>query len=201
MTARDYAQTLELLELHGIEHTAFGRHGGASRLRKLALAAVARPGAMRRFARRSGFDLALRTARTTSRSPPRRSDPGREHVRLRVRDAAAQHRLPAGAARDDAGPDPARAPAPLRCRARQAAQFPGLKEEYYLADFEPDPGHGRARRRPGDASSWSSARRPTCRSTTASRTRCSRRSCTHVGTRRGRPRDRRCRAPRSSASS
>jgi len=31
VTARAYAQTLELLELHGIEHTAFGRHGGASR--------------------------------------------------------------------------------------------------------------------------------------------------------------------------
>ena len=27
----------------------------------------------------------------------------------------------------------------VRCRAGEAAQFPGLKEEYYLADFEPDP--------------------------------------------------------------
>ena len=35
VTARDYAQTLDLLELHGIEHEAFGRHGGASRLSKV----------------------------------------------------------------------------------------------------------------------------------------------------------------------
>ena len=54
-------------------------------------------------------------------------------------------------------------------------QYPGLKEEYYLADFEPD-----ARRPAGSASTasacwWWSARRRTSRSTTASRTRCSRR--------------------------
>ena len=36
VTARDYAQTLELLKLHGIPHTQFGRHGGASRARKAA---------------------------------------------------------------------------------------------------------------------------------------------------------------------
>src|SRR4029453_17094636 len=35
VTARDYAQTLQLLELHGIEATAFGRHGGAPRARQL----------------------------------------------------------------------------------------------------------------------------------------------------------------------
>ena len=31
LTARDYAQTVQLLELHGIEARVFGRHGGASR--------------------------------------------------------------------------------------------------------------------------------------------------------------------------
>src|SRR4051812_50157317 len=31
VTARDYAQTLELLDMLGIEHTAFGRHGGGGR--------------------------------------------------------------------------------------------------------------------------------------------------------------------------
>ena len=34
VTARDYAQTLALLQLHGMPHTAIGQHGGASRLRK-----------------------------------------------------------------------------------------------------------------------------------------------------------------------
>ena len=28
ITARDYAQTLQLLELHGLEATVIGRHGG-----------------------------------------------------------------------------------------------------------------------------------------------------------------------------
>src|SRR5215216_6334635 len=57
VTARDYAQTLQLLDLHRIEHIAFGRHGGASRSRKLA-ALVARTTRARGFARRGGFDLA-----------------------------------------------------------------------------------------------------------------------------------------------
>ena len=29
ITSRDYAQTQQLLELHGMEHTPIGRHGGA----------------------------------------------------------------------------------------------------------------------------------------------------------------------------
>jgi predicted glycosyltransferase len=32
ITAREYAQTLELLELHGLEAEVIGRHGGRSRL-------------------------------------------------------------------------------------------------------------------------------------------------------------------------
>src|SRR5918994_7087225 len=58
VTARDYAQTLDLLELHGMEHTAFGSHGGASRLGKLG-SLLSRARAMRRFGRKRGFDLAV----------------------------------------------------------------------------------------------------------------------------------------------
>ena len=32
MTAREYTQTVEILELHGFEYTLVGRHGGASRI-------------------------------------------------------------------------------------------------------------------------------------------------------------------------
>ena len=32
VTAREYAQTMQLLELHGIEAEAIGRHGGRSAL-------------------------------------------------------------------------------------------------------------------------------------------------------------------------
>ena len=34
ITARDYAQTIQLLELHGLEAEVIGRHGGRSRLQK-----------------------------------------------------------------------------------------------------------------------------------------------------------------------
>ena len=54
--------------------------------------------------------------------------------------------------------------------------YPGIKEEYYLFDFEPDPVRWSGSRSTPRGSWSSSGRRPTSRSTTASRTRCSRRS-------------------------
>src|ERR687894_2544853 len=57
VTARDYAQTLELLDRLRIPHVAIGRHGGASRMRKLAVLA-GRSRQMIGFGRR-GFDLAV----------------------------------------------------------------------------------------------------------------------------------------------
>jgi len=58
VTARDYAQTLPLLERLGVPHTAIGRHGGASRARKIG-ALASRTTAMIRFGRRGRFDLAV----------------------------------------------------------------------------------------------------------------------------------------------
>src|SRR3954453_11747785 len=58
VTARDYADTLGLLRMHGIEHEAFGRHGGASRARKLGQL-ISRSRRMGRYGRRGGFDLAV----------------------------------------------------------------------------------------------------------------------------------------------
>jgi len=59
ITARDYAQTLELLELHGLEaDEVVGRHGGRSRLQK-ARQMTNRLGALRSWARGRGFDVAL----------------------------------------------------------------------------------------------------------------------------------------------
>ena len=75
-------------------------------------------------------DAALRPRALRPRGRPRlqrprarrrlAADPGGQHLRLRVRRAAAQHRLPARAARDDARRDPARAARALRRRAGQA---------------------------------------------------------------------------------
>ena len=58
ITARDYAQTLQLLELHGLEATVVGRHGGRSRLGK-ARSLASRLRALRKWARPRDFDLAL----------------------------------------------------------------------------------------------------------------------------------------------
>ena len=70
VTARDYAQTLELLELHGMEHTAFGRHGGPRGCASCGRCCRATR-AMREFGSppRSSTSRS-RTGRTTSRSPP-----------------------------------------------------------------------------------------------------------------------------------
>jgi uncharacterized protein len=58
ITARDYAQTLQLLELHGLSAEVIGRHGGRSRFQK-ARQMTHRLGALRQFAKGRGFDIAL----------------------------------------------------------------------------------------------------------------------------------------------
>jgi predicted glycosyltransferase len=58
ITARDYSQTLELLDMLGLEHLTIGRHAGASRSRK-ALALAQRTGTLYRWVRRQSFDLAV----------------------------------------------------------------------------------------------------------------------------------------------
>ncbi len=181
VTARDFAQTIELCERFGIAHTAIGRHRGER------LAAKARR-ASRRARPRSCAGLAPtrapRAARLRHRARPRlqRRDrrgraaahPERDDVRLRVGDRPAQRQLPPGARGGGARRDPAAAPGSLR-RARQAARIRGPQGGVL-------PGGLRARRRGARASSgstrrarsWSCARRPRCRCTTASRTTCSR---------------------------
>ena len=58
VTTRDYAQTLELLDRHGIEAEVLGAHGGRSRVAK-AFALSTRLRALRRYAKGRGYDLAL----------------------------------------------------------------------------------------------------------------------------------------------
>ena len=58
VTAREYAQTLQLLELHGIDAEPIGRHGGRSAFGK-ARRELSRLGALRRWARGRDFDVAL----------------------------------------------------------------------------------------------------------------------------------------------
>ena len=140
VTARDYAQTLDLLELHGMEHTAFGRHGGASRLGKLG-SLVGRAGAMRKFGRGRGFDLAVGHGSNDLAIAARRLKIPAVNM-FDYEWATVQHNIGCRPARRVITPDSI---PPERLRRYgvgpdKLVQSPGLKEEYYLADFEPDPG-------------------------------------------------------------
>ncbi len=138
VTARDFAQTLGLCERFGIEHTAIGHHRGAGLLDK-AWGLGARSLALVRWARGRGFDLALghgsndvTVAAAILRIP--------SSTTFDYEWAKVQHtvncRLATGVVVPDAIP-PERL---YRYGARgKLLRYPGLKEEYYLADFEPDP--------------------------------------------------------------
>jgi predicted glycosyltransferase len=138
VTARDYAQTLPLLERLGIEHTALGEHGGSSRARKLA-ALAGRTFGMQRIGRRGGFDLAvahgsndLALAAAMLRIPALNT--------FDYEFAVQQHNIGCRLARRVMVPD---AIPPERLRRfgvgpSKLVQYPGLKEEYYLSDFQPE---------------------------------------------------------------
>jgi len=140
VTARDYAQTLELLRLHGIEHHLVGpRHGGAGVLGK-ARALAGRLPALRRFGKQGRFDLALAhgshelTLAARSLAIPSATAHDYEFATL-------QHQLGLRAATRVVFPDaiPPDRLARLGARPPKLVRYPGIKEEYYLADFEPDP--------------------------------------------------------------
>lgn len=141
VTAREYAQTLELLELHGIAHHVVGpRHGGGGVLGK-GRALAGRLPALRRFAKPRDFDLALahgsHELTLTARSLGIESATAHDYEY-----ASLQHHLGLRAATRAVFPDaiPVGRLARLGARPPKLRRYPGLKEEYYLADFEPDPG-------------------------------------------------------------
>jgi len=138
VTARDYAQTLELCERFGIAHTAIGRHRGG-RIGAKARGLLDRSVGLTRWARGRRFDRAIGHGS---------NDVMVAAGLLRIRSstmfdyewATIQHnvncRLAAAVVIPDAIP-PERL---YRYGARGKVRgYPGLKEEYYLADFEPDP--------------------------------------------------------------
>ncbi|HZE06591.1 MAG TPA: DUF354 domain-containing protein [Solirubrobacteraceae bacterium] len=138
VTARDFAQTLALCDRFGIEHTAIGRHRGAGLLDK-ARGLFARSAQLARWAARRRFDVAI------------------GHGSNDITVAAALLRIPCATTFDY---EWATVQHSVNCRLAQAVVVPdaipperlyrygargklrryeGLKEEYYLADFEPDP--------------------------------------------------------------
>ena len=138
ITAREYAQTLQLLELHGLEATVIGKHGGRSRTGK-ARALWSRLRALRRWARDRNFDIALAHGSHELTMTAKRLDIP-SSTTFDYEWAWLQHQLGCRAATKVVVPD---AIPPERLRAYgvddgKLLQYPGLKEEYYLADFEPD---------------------------------------------------------------
>jgi predicted glycosyltransferase len=139
VTTRDYAQTIDLLRLHGIAHEVVGpRHGGASALGKMRAMALRLP-ALRRYAKRRGFDLALSHA---SHELPlvARSLGIPSTYAFDYEFAHVQHGIGSRAARRVVVPEaiPQDRLDRLGARARKVHRYPGLKEEYYLSGFEPD---------------------------------------------------------------
>jgi predicted glycosyltransferase len=144
VTARDFAQTVGLAERFGLGAEVIGRHRGgrlAAKAAGLASRATALAGWAHRSQRRRGrFDLAL------------------GHGSNDVTVAAAALRIPRSTMFDY---EWATVQHTINCRLAQAvvvpevippqrldrygargklARYPGLKEEYYLSDFEPDRG-------------------------------------------------------------
>jgi uncharacterized protein len=137
VTARDFAQTLELCRRFEISHTAIGHHRG-SRIASKGLGLVSRSLALARWAGGRRFDLAM------------------GHGSNDISVAAALLGIPSATAFDY---EWARVQHQVNCRLARAVVVPeaipperlfgygakgkirpyaGLKEEYYLSDFEPD---------------------------------------------------------------
>lgn len=139
ITAREYGQTLGVLDRLGLPYTTVGEHGGASRLGK-ARALGGRSARLARvvWARRpqlalghGSVDLALVAASFRMPSAQmqdyefggiQRQIAFRQARRVLVPDTIPVERLRRIGARE-----------------KKLVRVPGLKEEYYLADFQPDP--------------------------------------------------------------
>jgi uncharacterized protein len=138
ITSRQYAQTLQLIELHGMTATAIGHHGGRSRVGKAAQMA-SRLRSLRRWARGRDFDLALaHGSHELTMTARRLGIPSATTFDYEW--AWLQHQLGCRAATKVVVPDsiPAERLARYGAAPPKLLQYPGLKEEYYLADLEPD---------------------------------------------------------------
>jgi predicted glycosyltransferase len=140
VTAREFGQTEGILDRLHIPYTSIGRHGGGSTAGK-ATALGSRSTRLWRWARKRRFDLALAHGSVDIAVVSR-------VLRLKLvqmndyEHAGLQRRISFRAARLVMAPDAI----PIEAMERAGAspdrlfRYPGLKEDYYLADFEPDQG-------------------------------------------------------------
>jgi uncharacterized protein len=144
VTARDFAQTLGLLRRFQIPHTAIGRHRG-ERLAAKAGGLALRSTALVRWALEEGrasrrrFDIALgHGSNDVSVAAALLGIPSATMFDYEW--AAVQHHINCRLARTVVVPDAIPPERLDRYGARgKVRAYEGLKEEYYLADFEPDP--------------------------------------------------------------
>lgn len=138
ITARDFAQTLGLLERYDLDHHAIGSHQGAGVLAK-AGGLARRSAALTRWARRHGpFDLAIghgsndiTVAAALLRIPC--------STTFDYEWATVQHTINGRLAQAVVVPEVIPPQRFDRYGARRKLRrYPGLKEEYALFDFEPD---------------------------------------------------------------
>ncbi len=138
LTARPLSHTLELLDDWGHAYTALGHHGGAGRAGK-ALAAASRVPQLLRYARGRGFRCALAHG-STDLPPVARALRIPNTTMFDYEWATLQHSANCRLANRVLVPDaiPPERLARYGARRPKLVQYPGLKEEYYLSDFEPD---------------------------------------------------------------
>jgi len=138
VTARDFAQTLELCERFGIDHTAIGRHRGGQ-LASKGLGLVSRSGGLVRWARGRRFDVAMgHGSNDVSVAAAVLGIPAATAVDYEF--AAQQHHVNCRLCRVVMVPEliPPERLARYGAKPSKLRRYAGLKEEYYLADFEPD---------------------------------------------------------------
>jgi predicted glycosyltransferase len=137
VTARDFAQTLALCDRLGIEHTPIGSHRGG-RVAAKAAGLAQRSAALLRWARRRRFDAAIgHGSNDVTIAAALLGIPAATMFDYEW--ATVQHNINCRLARAVVVPE---AIPPQRLERYGAAgklgRYAGLKEEYYLADFEPD---------------------------------------------------------------
>jgi predicted glycosyltransferase len=138
ITARRLSHTIELLDDWGHPYLAVGRYGGAGRAGKAA-AAAERTLKLIRFGRRGRFDCALAHG-STDLPPACRLLGVPNTTMLDYEWATLQHGVNCRLASRVLAPRaiPSERLARLGVRPPKLVAYPGLKEEYYLAEFDPD---------------------------------------------------------------
>jgi predicted glycosyltransferase len=138
VTARDYGQTLGILDRLGISYTAVGAHGGASMVRK-GLAVGGRSAQLAKLVWKQQPQLAIAHGSV---------DLAVVSSLFRIASAQLQDYEFAGLQRQISFRIAKRVLVPdtiplermrrIGAKEKKLVRYPGLKEEYYLADFEPD---------------------------------------------------------------